>query len=39
MKKSGWFRWLVLLSVFAIVAAACSDEGDGGGETGTATGL
>ena len=38
MKKSGWFRWLVLLSVFAIVAAACSDEGDGGGETGTATG-
>jgi ribose transport system substrate-binding protein len=38
VKKSGWFRWLVLLSVFAIVAAACSDEGDGGGETGTATG-
>lgn len=39
MKKTGWLRWLVLLSVFAIVAASCSDDGDdGGGETGSTTG-
>ena len=33
MKKTGWLRWLVLLSVFAIVAAACGGD-EGGGETG-----
>ena len=32
MRKSKWFVFLAVLSIFALVGAACADEGTGGGD-------